>query len=643
MRLLFIFIIVSLLLFHPASVFAQAAPSQSWTCLKSELIPSDGVIKVKLSTDPNKLFTRNKDVYIVECLDTPSDRVCSTGTAQGDEVIYQGDENLNKMRSLYGYQFRNLYKEDGKTPEKNPTKSNISGRISTTIWESLLNADAIRKFYGVSLIQPDENLGTGNDPSLKQGSFEETLGRGGNSDCVGIKWVMPTATPTPIPTAVPTQIRNEPAQAPPPEPQPTFRERTIRVDDPYGRVFDAVSLEPISGAKVTLLKKRADGSFTPLLPRETANAVINPRTTRADGKYVYLVTSGVYRVAVEIPSHTFPFVPSLLNPNYKNAYYEIYYGDGYTGIDIVEEGTVEHRDIPVVPKGEPYQTSVSLLGYITELNKSRGIYNVSGRVSHPLTDIEILGENVNTKIQTRTLIRTKADNWGLFSATLDVASLRPDEIVGFAKMTKVDLTKTTAQSPLQRFFSNIFFVSAQTSEKKPVPLVTFARIDHILNSLEGYAYNNKSLLPGASVLISLPGAKKPFYQTKADNKGYFAIASSHLPFLKFLISYRSVTGEITSVSPRTFIAQNLAFLKSKKINLNVYASEKTGTTVKPTSSFFPSPATKTKVSNITGDSSPVVNNEMLIVIITIILLVSITGALGYFLYIKKRQNLQRYQ
>ncbi len=518
----FLFIFSLLLSIFPNSVFGQAADSQFWVRLKSETVQINGKILKKLSTG-TIAQKPDHEIYIAECIDTTDDRVCTTGTKEGDDVIYQSDENLKKMKSLFQYVFRGIYKEDMKTNEKNPIKTNQNGEIATVYWDSQIKDNVVRKFYGVNIIKlnemaqikDDNGLGilkTGNEGGQQQGTF------------------LVKAPPKPTPVAKVEIVQNIPQQqgaapAPAALPEGTRKEKDEReiiapceargedCKDPYGRVFDAVSLEPIPNAKVILYRLRKDNEFTQFLPKETTNAIINPWMTKEDGKFVFMVPSGIYRLETQISNYTFPFTPKDLNPNYSKAYYELYYGNGFTDQNIIEIKTIEHRDIPVVPKGEPYRAPVKLLGYVSELNKQKQLYEVTGRTSHPLTIVEVLGKRIDTGDITRSLVKTIADKWGFFNAIVSTAELKSDEIVGMAKLTKVDLTeeeKPIAQRQPSLFISfieklfNVVPRSSSFAEKETQKKLQFTinSINPLLNYLEGYAYDTKkNTLPRATVGI----------------------------------------------------------------------------------------------------------------------------------------------
>ena len=115
--------------------------------------------------------------------------------------------------------------------------------------------------------------------------------------------------------------------------------------DPYGRVFDSQSLEPIPGVQV--------GLFDNLNPQQLTQTTNNPQIIQQDGTFNFLSKAGTYYLNVlQMPSgYSFVANPRL-NANYGKAYSQrngspsIY----KPGQPIVETaGNPQHRDIPLDP------------------------------------------------------------------------------------------------------------------------------------------------------------------------------------------------------------------------------------------------------------------------------------------------------
>lgn len=644
------------------------ADSQIWVQLTNQLVSQNGNLLEKLTpgTVDNQ---QNAPVYITECIDTADDRVCTTGTVEGDTVLYQSDENLRKMQTQYGYTYQEMTDSNGKSVQ-NPVTTDTNGNISPLYVQSTIAGDVIHKFYSVNLIKgtidvsklPNlEKIHTGYSGGQQQAAFEVKV----PTPLPTQKAVVGAAAPKRLCDNVTFNIQSphsffsylfhlfmvnaQDSSAGGPEPGGSgLHDGSC---DPYGRVFDAVSLEPIPNAKVTLLTQRKDGSFTFMSPKETTNAIINPWTTKEDGKYTYLLLSGIYQLMVDIPNYTFPFIPSQLNPNYMKAYSDLYYASGYTDKNIVENGVVEHRDIPVISKGEPYRGPVKLLGYMSELDKKNQQYIVTGRTSHPLTIVEIQGKQIDTGLTTRVLVKTQADKWGFFSATISTSIFKPDETIGMVKMTKVDLTQSTSVTVSQKksFLSiladlfTIFPRSSSFAEKeKPTTIdFAFAHLNPLLNYLEGYAYDsNDKPIPNAEVTIYLIGSKKPYYETEANEKGYYFITSQHLPQMNYSITYVTPDGKSYPITQTTFLEENIKTILANNLNLNKYLTQISPFKVAAQERMvFSNQARQNKINpSVENTKANTSSNNNILIYISSLFLIGISGIVGIVFYLKNKQK-----
>jgi len=666
-----ILIIVTVCVFiTPSYSFAAdnnpAADSQVWIPLDAVQTIQDGRTFTKLIAG-SVTHKPGSVVYIVECLDSTTDRVCSTGTPEGDYIIYQSDENLKRMQNLYSYSFTNIYSPDGLKPLQNPTSANQFGKIPDLAWESSSQGDVARKFYGVDLIQETQDTGAGVVSSISN-EFTGNVG-GMQQGALGFPTLTPTPTPTPIPPPVYIPDTTCASCVAIEWHQPTDEELhgseggcavlhgtweqgdngKWGCNDPYGRVFDSLSLEPIPNAKVTLLVKRKNGTFTFMSPKETTNAIINPWTTREDGKYVFLVPPGTYQLQVELPGYSFPFTSQSLDKNYNKAYYELYYAPSYEDKNIVEV-KVEHRDIPVVPKAEPYQSQVKLLGYLSELDKQNQQYHITGRTSHPLTIVDILGIDIRTKKITRSLKSISSDKWGFFNTTINTSFLWLNETVGMAKMTKVNLSDNSEENKTNTSLPHFFFnqihslipglITYAVKPNQKIQQVTYASINPILNYIEGYAYtNDNTAITDGTVQIYLQGSKKPFYTTHTSSTGYFNIPSDHLPQMNYFISYKTKNNNSYQITQSEFLAQNSQGIITNKIDLNKYQTQSLNEefakrSKQPAPNLLSNKKNNDKLTPLTAAKTS--SNYFGVFLTIIFLLVFFIAITAFFLYRKRK-------
>lgn len=632
-----IFLLLILFFFTTIPVFGQQSQlSQRWVCLKvdwcldqvafaqGKYLPnplcapgSDGKPlanghRVRLTAKSDAKLLPNADTYIVECLATTIGQVCTTGNTENDTRIY-GKDNALALKTSDDYQFQGVFKSDGVTAASAPLKSKASGDIDPVEWQSYSKGNA-RKFLALNFFDPNEGnslLGRGAE---QQGTFSFEV-QSNTKDCVSISW------------------------------------------DPYGRVFDSKTLEPIPNASVTLLKKKANGLYSQLLSGEIlGGAIENPYMTNESGYYSFVVPDGTYKLSASNQNYIFPSDRANLNEEYIKAYSDLY--PASTGVEIVQAGTVQHRDIPLDPKsGIGINYPVKLLNYFYNLDKSTNKILIEGLVSHPLArlrfySIKPKGEFSQLLIRYKLLKSIQADRFGKFKTEIDQSSFEPTEVFGDMELEKVDLTNnTTSKQPMLK---KLFSVEAAQSS------INIIRFNPILNSLKGFAYDaKKNILPRVTVGVYLTYANKPYYETKTDEKGYYEIPSERLPNSPYNIKYSTIIGGLQTTSTSKFVAQNNVYLEKNKIDLNTNKGSRKDPSIakNPLDTDLKDTLTKSGDKNFFSKSegtnfstSPSVkqpsltqgslqnNSRLLIIIVILLLLIATAGGLLGFYLIKKNKN-----
>lgn len=632
----FLFIFCFSFFFINISVLAQSQPSSSqrWVCLNTDWcldqdafaqgkivinplcapqldasgkpIPNGHRVRLTAKSDAKPL--PNKDTYIVECLSTTNGEICTTGNTTTDTLIY-GKDNAAVLNASDEYQFQGIFLQDGITASTNPVTSLGNGDINPVEWQSYSKGNS-RKFLALNYIDSTDNgnwLGQGGE---QQGTFSfET--QSNLQNCVSIMW------------------------------------------DPYGRVFDSKTLEPIPGASVTLLKKRDGNTFTQLQSDEVmGGAINNPYLTEQDGAFSFVVPDSTYKLSVIQQNYSFPATNSV-NPNYTQAYSDIY--PDQTGVEIIQQGQVQHRDIPLDPKGQGITYPVKLMQYFYNLDKATNTILIDGLVSHPLTKIKLYSLQAldNNQPQTRgRLLKTlQADKFGKFTVDIDQTQLGPTEVFGDIELEKIDLTASvqTKKNLIDNLLSLILGKAFKVEAAQPV--TTTIRLNPILNKLQGYAYNsNKQIMPNATVGVYLAYANKPYAETKTDQQGFYTFDSNMLPDSPYTIKYILPQGGTTSVSTTRFIAQNSAYLSQNKINLNANLIKPTPISNKQKPSqltpaknntFSPSQLSLAQQTGVV-QKTPTINSSMiLIVIILLVLFGGVAVLLGMYI-LRKNQSQSQY-
>lgn len=203
--------------------------------------------------------------------------------------------------------------------------------------------------------------------------------------------------------------------------------------DPFGRVFDAVSLEPISNVQVSLFQNKS---------KQLVSIPDNPTITDDRGVYnIFVEQEDDYYLSV-VPPATHLFTQEFtLHPNYSKVYSNVYkLGEVFHEAplpEIIPENfdfsSYEH-DIPLKPKGDPYKGAIAEVFDNSLIQVDLGnLVNYSGRVTFPLAEICLVGQTAGT------IDCINADRYGSFSLSIDKL-LVPQEFLEI-KVNKVDLTK----------------------------------------------------------------------------------------------------------------------------------------------------------------------------------------------------------
>jgi hypothetical protein len=386
--------------------------------------------------------------------------------------------------------------------------------------------------------------------------------------------------------------------------------------DPYGRVFDSQSLEPISNIQVNLLDE---------LKKPVKQITKNYDITSTNGVFnIQVEKQGNYYMAVNPPvTHEFIANPKL-NPNYKYIYSDIYYPDQ---MFFEKVGVPTHHDIPLNPKGTPYHSDIII--YEQSLNQMDlgNSVKFEGKVSHPLANICLQGE-----ITKKNYVCNQADKIGQFQIFINKKNYPQEALI--IKASKVD------PNNIAQFIQLSVRVESLLT---PVPGKTLSkefRFEPLLRHLEGYVYDNQGQIASkAQVNIRLKQDKKLIHKTISDDKGYIKITSENLPLFDYYIEVvPSQSSKPMVVTTSNFINNNEDFIKSEKLNLmTVTKDDKPMYKTSFNQSDKLNQVDQNKVKN--QPTIPVKSffNKNLI-IIGLILFLLITVTVGMVLYIKKSKS-----
>lgn len=389
--------------------------------------------------------------------------------------------------------------------------------------------------------------------------------------------------------------------------------------DPFGRVFDSVSLEPIPNVKVTLIdnitKKPAVMKFES-----------NNDTTFADGLFNILVENeGMYQLSLDpIATHLFTKNPTF-NPHYSKIYYDLY-SPQYTFQE--KQGIPTHHDIPLQPLGSPYRApKVETMKVEEAMNMGESML-YKGRVSHPFAKVCLFGETSRKEFG----CTENSDKFGVYQIFIRNEDIPFDERL-IPIGTKVDIARVLITPiPRQPIKTDVIVISPQSLGSEPV-----------FGYIEGYTYNEKGLIiPKAKVDVILKSNNKIVYTTYADNKGFFTIYSKNIPIFEYYLQIiPSGSREAARVTTSQFAKANKAYLTSKKINLmkgtknNQIIANSSNDNLNTNNKYnnYNNFNEENDPKQISSTKTSIFNYSILPILIVLIILVVVS--IGVLLYIKK--------
>lgn len=525
-------------------------------------------------------FAPNSEVLVTECIDAgidlnddgQADPVCTTGDSTQDKILFCGSENPSNdkcdhfsllQRSEIGYNFDKsgtggvYHKINGIFQSAIAKKIAVdaSGKsvVPAVEWEGNTGIGHMifRKYIAYSYLPPDT---TPTPVVTDTAGPTVAVGIGGQQQGT---LTFPTAGPSPTaPPAVTSDCHGE-------------------AWDPYGRVFDMKSLEPIPMTQVLLKQKMPDGTFDSEYAKSQNPLIFNPFPTNVFGGYVFYVRDGDYSLIPTKAGYTQPALAqqSELSPFAKSIYSDLYYSDS---LAIRQRGAIQHRDIPMMPDdgiGKSYALKI-----LTEEEEVRpdGKMIYRGQTSHPFAELVVevcRNENGIETCDTPTVYGKKnggPDKDGKFEVILNPSTLQVGEYYG-RTFRKVDLTSNTvSQSIFEQVFNaivQVFAPPAALAQETGTETKRVA-IQPIVQYLEGYAYDKfGKLMPNAVVSLYIPMSERPVYETVANDQGYYRITSEYIPNITYTIGY-SVGSEPASTMLTTsqFLMQNKPFIEAEKID-----------------------------------------------------------------------------
>jgi len=323
--------------------------------------------------------------------------------------------------------------------------------------------------------------------------------------------------------------------------------------DPYGRVIDSRTLEPIPDVVVSL--KNANANNVLELTRNAENPVFrNPFYTNRQGGFNFAVKPGTYYLYPEHPDFTFPPEPTLLQKallalsifdpleeyiERTRAHGKVYQNSQEAIIEVA--GVVERRDLIMDPVNPNYQ------GWTPELisvqNSRQGIKQlVNGIVSHPKSLIHVFVGN-------KEITQTTANMEGEFEVLL------PENQIN---ATSTEFSITVEKIPL------VGGIEPLTSPKQAFNLIPAA--------LAGFVFDaDLKVVPNAKVdiIVSSIGAF-PYTTVFADANGFISLPHQTLPVEEFYLQIQPPSANQTAgykLTVEQFKKLNQVYLRETGVNL----------------------------------------------------------------------------
>ncbi|MFA6004906.1 MAG: carboxypeptidase-like regulatory domain-containing protein [Patescibacteria group bacterium] len=327
--------------------------------------------------------------------------------------------------------------------------------------------------------------------------------------------------------------------------------------DPYGRVIDAKTLEPVQNMEITLFNKQGNNKVQTVNPQNPM--FLNPYKTVADGTFNFAIPAGTYYLTPKSDDFTFPTDAATLEEVVRSL--KVIDPNGiyidttrlYSSIDeeIVEKaGMPERRDVVVMPKNANYTGSNALIETKNVMHDKTN-YIIKGMVSHPKTIVRAL---INGVVKTQ--MQTDADRQYILTIPESVLPDGFDGNIGL-EVEKLSLISTATIPPKQA--------------------VVATEVALMPTSVTGFAVSESgAVIPRAIVEIVIPKLANASYAfTNADADGFFVFNGKRIPTFPFVLRFTDPANPENKVtlSPQEFARVNKAYFAETKRNMYTTTNE----------------------------------------------------------------------
>lgn len=381
--------------------------------------------------------------------------------------------------------------------------------------------------------------------------------------------------------------------------------------DPYGRIFDGLSLEPLNKneARVTLLNK--DKSIVAIPNNNVSIDIL--------GKYNILVDKdGEYRLNV-VPSTPHQFTDFTPDARYKDLYESIFMPGNQAFFESAKDP--KRVDVALQPILTPYSRQIDVVqtDYKQVWANGKKYIKIEIRITHPKSLVKLIVNDI--------VVKDNGEGAALPTAT-DKDGYWKIMVRDFKVLSQKGFRIEISKNPQYYMFSG------NTGNKL---IIDF---DPILAYVEGFAYDEKGItVPNAKVQIKLKMNNSIFYETQADEKGFFIINPTNLPPLDFYFFFiNPLTAQSLKKTTTNFVKDNNLYLEKEKIDL--LKGEKNGELVvkniDSTRDFSLNDVVQKNNLEKKSDSKTIKNNYSLILgFVVLIILIIGAGATALYIFLKK--------
>ncbi len=415
---------------------------QTWICLNSSYY--EGPITPAGHTQhrlkvKGEGFPTDRDIYLVACVATVGNTMCTSGNRQVDQLL--------KISGASNHTFI----VDGPNPFITTDR-----KIEKVVYSSTPYTTT-HTFYGVFFRSGTSDYGR--DRSIQFSTFDFTSAA--YTRCVSIFW------------------------------------------DPFGRVFDSLSLEPIKDVKIYL-----NDDNNKIVKRI---GMINPYTTKEDGFFSFYVGPGKYILQIKPPAEYLFIKNPKINPEYKKIYRNLYSPNEV----IVEKDKPEHRDVPLYPKKGPQYYPISIVSYSQLKTNDRKI-KFTGQLSHPLGYVYFKQKDNIVQI-------AQANENGFFDVEIDEKKINPKEKIS-TYLVKYQF-KEKKENHFEPFHTKLFNIIVGFFQGKKTKATSNPNIN-FTPTISSYQFRLKK---NSLLYVKLEMSNQNVVVLAPDNNGIITIDDTILP------------------------------------------------------------------------------------------------------------------